>query len=77
MLAKMLICSNEIKHPVARQHNIDDLGASLNNAPDAKQRVIELQPIKSANDSHQIVHRDLYGPQLGLSMQTHKYLNIP
>lgn len=68
--------SDEIKHPVARQRDIDELDALLQTLHDTKQRVIALQPISQKEAATRLCIETCIARNWRLSMQTHKYLNI-
>ncbi|MGL9723232.1 7-carboxy-7-deazaguanine synthase QueE [Sodalis sp. (in: enterobacteria)] len=76
VLAQALGRSDEIKHPVARQRDIDELDALLQTLHDTKQRVIALQPISQKEAATRLCIEICIARNWRLSMQTHKYLNI-
>lgn len=76
VLAQALGRSDEIKHPVARQRDIDELDILLNTLHDTKQRVIALQPISQKKAATRLCIETCIARNWRLSIQTHKYLNI-
>lgn len=68
--------SDEIKHPVARERDIETLDALLNRLDDDKARVIALQPISQKEEATRLCIATCIARNWRLSMQTHKYLNI-
>jgi len=76
VLTPALLRADEIKHPVARQRDIDALDELLVNIQDEKSRVIALQPISCKQDATELCISTCIARNWRLSMQTHKYLNI-
>ncbi len=76
VLAQALQRADEIKHPVARERDIEDLQALLSTLHDDKQRVIALQPISQKDHATKLCIETCIANNWRLSMQTHKYLNI-
>lgn len=76
VLAQALERADEIKHPVARQRDIDDLDALLATLNDDKGRVIALQPVSQKESATRLCIETCIARNWRLSMQTHKYLNI-
>ncbi|VFP84528.1 7-carboxy-7-deazaguanine synthase [Candidatus Erwinia haradaeae] len=76
ILQQALVRADEIKHPVARQRDIDALIACLNILKDQKKRVISLQPINNIDSAIQLCLKTCLSRNWRLSIQTHKYLNI-
>lgn len=69
--------SDEIKHLVARQRDIDALDVLLQTIHDStKQRVITLQPISQKKAATRLCIETCIARNWRLSMQIHKYLNI-
>lgn len=68
--------ADEIKHPVARQRDIDALDELLATLDDEKQRIVALQPISQKEDATRLCIETCIARNWRLSMQTHKYLNI-
>lgn len=76
VLTQALRRSNEIKHPVGRQSDIDALDALLLTLHDKKQRVITLQPISQKKAAIQLCTDTCISRNWRLSMQCHKYFNM-
>lgn len=76
VLAQALQRADEIKHPVARERDIEDLDALLQTLEDDKQRVIALQPVSQKDNATRLCIETCIARNWRLSMQTHKYLNI-
>lgn len=76
VLAQALKRADEIKHPVARQRDIDALDALLATLNDDVARIIALQPISQKDDATKLCIDTCIARNWRLSMQTHKYLNI-
>lgn len=76
VLPQSLARSDEIKHPVARERDIEQLDALLNTLADDKRRVIALQPISQGDAATRLCIKTCIDRNWRLSMQTHKYLNI-
>jgi len=68
--------ANEIKHPVARQRDVEALEALLSQLDDEKSRIIALQPISCKKEATELCIATCIERNWRLSMQTHKYLNI-
>ncbi|AXW85835.1 7-cyano-7-deazaguanosine (preQ0) biosynthesis protein QueE [Lonsdalea britannica] len=68
--------ADEIKHPVARERDIETLDTLLNRLDDDKARVIALQPISQKEEATRLCIATCIARNWRLSMQTHKYLNI-
>ncbi|AFP84556.1 7-carboxy-7-deazaguanine synthase QueE [secondary endosymbiont of Ctenarytaina eucalypti] len=68
--------SDEIKHLVARQRDIEELDELLKTLNDAKQPVISLQPISQKEAANRLCIETCISRNWRLSIQTHKYLNI-
>ena len=71
-----LVRADEIKHPVARQRDIDALDELLARLQDHKARIIALQPISQKEEATLLCIATCIARNWRLSMQTHKYLNI-
>ncbi|EXU74958.1 7-carboxy-7-deazaguanine synthase QueE [Erwinia mallotivora] len=76
VLNQALVRADEVKHPVARQRDIDALDALLVTLDDQKSRIVALQPISQKKDATQLCIETCIARNWRLSMQTHKYLNI-
>lgn len=76
ILPQALKRADEVKHPVARQRDIDALDALLETLTDSKARIIALQPISQKEDATKLCIATCIARNWRLSMQTHKYLNI-
>ncbi len=76
VLAQALKRADEIKHPVARQRDIEALDALLATLDDDVARIIALQPISQKDDATKLCIETCIARNWRLSMQTHKYLNI-
>lgn len=76
VLAQALKRADEIKHPVARQRDIEALDALLATLDDDAARIIALQPISQKDDATKLCIETCIARNWRLSMQTHKYLNI-
>ncbi|AIN47132.1 7-carboxy-7-deazaguanine synthase QueE [Candidatus Palibaumannia cicadellinicola] len=76
VLAQALSRSNEIKHPVARQRDIENLDKLLQTLNDGKQRVIALQPISQKKAATRLCINTCIARNWRLSIQLHKYINI-
>ncbi len=68
--------ADEIKHPVARERDIEHLDELLAMLTDDKQRVIALQPISQQDAATRLCIKTCIARNWRLSMQTHKYLHI-
>ncbi|OON39614.1 7-carboxy-7-deazaguanine synthase QueE [Izhakiella australiensis] len=76
VLDQALSRADEIKHPVARQRDVDALDALLARLQDDKKRIIALQPISQKAEATALCIETCIARNWRLSMQTHKYLNI-
>ncbi|MGM3160947.1 7-carboxy-7-deazaguanine synthase QueE [Dickeya undicola] len=76
VLEQALQRADEIKHPVARERDIEALDALLARLDDDKARVVALQPISQKDDATRLCIETCIARNWRLSMQTHKYLNI-
>ncbi|KAA8997614.1 7-carboxy-7-deazaguanine synthase QueE [Affinibrenneria salicis] len=76
VLDQALARADEIKHPVARQRDIEALDALLARLKDDKPRVVALQPISQKEEATRLCIETCIARNWRLSMQTHKYLNI-
>ncbi|MDU6411342.1 MAG: 7-carboxy-7-deazaguanine synthase QueE [Yersiniaceae bacterium] len=76
VLDQALKRADEIKHPVARERDIEALDALLARLHDDKYRVVALQPISQKEDATRLCIETCIARNWRLSMQTHKYLNI-
>ncbi|MGL4978476.1 MAG: 7-carboxy-7-deazaguanine synthase QueE, partial [Plesiomonas sp.] len=72
-----LVRADEIKHPVARESDIDALDQLLTLIPaDDKKREIALQPISQKAQATELCMRICIARNWRLSVQMHKYLSI-
>ena len=76
VLDQALQRADEIKHPVARERDIEALDALLARLDDDKPRIVALQPISQKDDATKLCIETCIARNWRLSMQTHKYLNI-
>ncbi|ACS84666.1 7-carboxy-7-deazaguanine synthase QueE [Musicola paradisiaca] len=76
VLLSALQRADEIKHPVARERDVDALDALLARLDDDKSRVVALQPVSQKEEATRLCIATCIARNWRLSMQTHKYLNI-
>lgn len=76
VLAQALERADEIKHPVARERDIEALDALLATLSGEKAPVIALQPVSQQEAATKLCITTCIARNWRLSMQTHKYLNI-
>ncbi|WP_034916628.1 7-carboxy-7-deazaguanine synthase QueE [Erwinia sp. 9145] len=76
VLNQALVRADEVKHPVARQRDVEALDALLATLQDDKKRIIALQPISQKDEATRLCIETCIARNWRLSMQTHKYLNI-
>lgn len=76
VLTSALIRADEVKHPVGRQRDIDELDLLLAKLPPGKYPVVALQPISRKPAATQLCIKTCIARNWRFSMQTHKYLNI-
>ncbi|ACZ78154.1 Radical SAM domain protein [Dickeya parazeae Ech586] len=76
VLDQALQRADEIKHPVARERDIEALEGLLARLDDDKVRVVALQPVSQKEDATRLCIETCIARNWRLSMQTHKYLNI-
>lgn len=76
VIPQALIRADEIKHPVARERDIEQLDELLATLSDNKKRVIALQPISQNPRATELCIKTCIERNWRLSMQTHKYLGI-
>ncbi|AKJ41592.1 7-carboxy-7-deazaguanine synthase QueE [Pragia fontium] len=76
VISQALHRADEIKHPVARERDIEELDQLLTMLNDSKQRVIALQPISQGKRATELCIETCIARNWRLSMQTHKYLGI-
>jgi len=76
VLDQALRRADEVKHPVARERDIEALDALLATLQDDKARIIALQPISQKEEATRLCIETCIARNWRLSMQTHKYLNI-
>ncbi|VFP86480.1 7-carboxy-7-deazaguanine synthase QueE [Candidatus Erwinia haradaeae] len=77
LLHQALKRADEIKHPVGRQRDIDALVNCIKTITDEKKRIILLQPINHITSAIQLCIKTCIQKNWRLSIQTHKYINIP
>jgi len=75
VLEQALIRANEIKHPIATEHHIEELDALLVNI-DVSEKTICLQPISQKARATKLAMKVCIRRNWRLSIQMHKYLNI-
>lgn len=76
VLAEAMMRANEIKHPVGRQKDIEQLDALLESCPVSDNTVIALQPISQIQRATELCIEVCIQRNWRLSVQTHKYLAI-
>ncbi|MBT0513117.1 7-carboxy-7-deazaguanine synthase QueE [Morganella morganii subsp. morganii] len=76
VLTPSLLRADEVKHPVGRQRDIDELDLLLAKLPGDKQPVVALQPISQKPAATALCIETCIVRNWRFSMQTHKYLNI-
>lgn len=76
VITQALTRADEIKHPVARERDIEQLDTLLVRLNDEKARVIALQPISQNPRATELCIQTCIARNWRLSMQTHKYLSI-
>lgn len=76
VLTSALIRADEVKHPVGRQRDIDELDLLLAKLPSGKCPVVALQPISQKPAATELCIKTCIARNWRFSMQTHKYLNI-
>ncbi|WP_216782518.1 7-carboxy-7-deazaguanine synthase QueE [Candidatus Profftia tarda] len=76
VLESSLMRSDELKHPVSRNSDIENLDKLLGLLNDKKQRLISLQPISQKETSTKLCIKTCIARNWRLSIQMHKYLNI-
>lgn len=76
VLPQALARANEIKHPVATEHHIEELDALLHFATLRPDVQIGLQPISQKKHATELAMRVCIERHWRLSIQTHKYLDI-
>ncbi len=76
VLPQALQRADEIKHPVARERDVEALDALLAGLQDEKKRIVALQPISRGEAATRLCIETCIARNWRLSMQTHKYLNI-
>ena len=76
VLVSALERANEIKHPVATEHHIEELDALLATARLRPDVMIALQPISQKARATELAMATCIARNWRLSIQTHKYLNI-
>ncbi|MDR0806486.1 MAG: 7-carboxy-7-deazaguanine synthase QueE [Enterobacteriaceae bacterium] len=74
--SQALARADEIKHPVARERDIEELDELLATLQDNKARIIALQPISQGKRATELCIATCIARNWRLSMQTHKYLGI-
>ena len=68
--------ADELKHPVAREQDIEALDNLLAGLGDQKPKIIALQPISQQDRATRLCIEACIARNWRLSMQAHKYLNI-
>ncbi|GGB10363.1 7-carboxy-7-deazaguanine synthase QueE [Agarivorans gilvus] len=68
--------TNEIKHPVARERDIDNLQALLNRMQNKQSVLVCLQPISQQTRATQLCIDACIANNWRLSLQTHKFIGI-
>lgn len=76
VLTSALIRADEVKHPVGRQRDIDELDLLLAKLPSGEYPVVALQPISQKPAATELCIKTCIARNWRFSMQTHKYLNI-
>lgn len=76
VLTASLMRADEIKHPVARKRDIEELDALLQRLDDDKERIIALQPVSQKTAATHLCINTCIERNWRLSVQTHKYLHI-
>lgn len=76
VLLQALTRADEIKHPVARERDVEALDELLAELHDDKPRIVALQPISRGDAATRLCIETCIARNWRLSMQTHKYLNI-
>ena len=77
VLSVRLIRANEIKHPVAREKDIEALDDLLRLRTQQPMAIVALQPISCKESATALCIKTCIGGVIGVfQMQTHKYLNI-
>lgn len=76
VLDQALVRADEVKHPVARQRDVEALDKLLARLRDEKSRIVALQPISQKDEATRLCIETCIARNWRLSMQTHKYLNI-
>lgn len=76
VLASALARANEIKHPIATEHHIEQLDVLLAEANLRKDVLIALQPISQKPRATMLAIETCITRNWRLSIQTHKYLDI-
>ncbi len=77
VLDQALYRADEVKHPVARKRDIQVLDNLLALLHDEKLRIIMLQPISKKENAIRLCIATCITRNWRLSIQIHKYLNIP
>ena len=76
VLQSALERADEIKHPVAREKDIEQLDALLAQLPSLENKTICLQPISQKASATELCSRVCIARNWRLSVQVHKYLGI-
>lgn len=76
ILPQALQRANEIKHPVARERDVEQLKALLAEYPIAEDVVVCLQPVSQKKSATDLCIQHCIENNWRLSLQTHKYLEI-
>ncbi|SET46045.1 7-carboxy-7-deazaguanine synthase QueE [Thalassotalea agarivorans] len=75
VLAQAIDRANEIKHPVATEHHVDELKALLNQF-NANHKPVYLQPISQKQRATELAINTCIANNWRLSIQVHKYIGI-
>lgn len=76
VLAQAVNRANEVKHPVAREKDIEALEAILALRTSVNPPIVALQPISQKTAATKLCIEMCIQRNWRLSIQTHKYLNI-
>ncbi|WP_272690518.1 7-carboxy-7-deazaguanine synthase QueE [Providencia sp. PROV152] len=76
VLTESINRANEIKHPVAREKDIEELDNLLSKRTEKSAAVVALQPISQKSAATKLCIDTCIARNWRLSIQTHKYLNI-
>ncbi len=76
VLKSALLRADEIKHPVATEHHIEELHLLLADLPKKYHKRVCLQPISQKSRATELAIKTCIKNNWRLSIQTHKYLDI-